>query len=87
MVKKRPPYQVRRAAFYSEKIKVRPRSYRSHLQQRPLNIRSIKDVGIFLDVFDTPLPHVGILTLDLTSDALKFKPHSAVFYYCGWFDF
>ena len=24
---------------------------------------SIKDVGIFLAVFDTPLPHVGILTL------------------------
>ena len=24
---------------------------------------SIKDVGIFLAIFDTPLPHVGILTL------------------------
>ena len=24
---------------------------------------SIKDVGIFLAVFDTPLPYVGILTL------------------------
>ena len=24
---------------------------------------SIKNVGIFLAVFDTPLPHVGILTL------------------------
>ena len=24
---------------------------------------SIKDVGIFLAIFDTPLPHVGISTL------------------------
>ena len=24
---------------------------------------SIKEVGIFLAIFDTPLPHVGILTL------------------------
>ena len=31
---------------------------------------SIKDVGIFLAVFDTPFPHVGILTLIYLTSAI-----------------
>ena len=25
--------------------------------------------------------------VSITSDALKIKPSSVIFYYCGWFDF
>ena len=54
---------------------------------------SIKDVGIFLAVFDTPLPHVGILTLIyllLPSNILQhrnLRPPSALKYsdvFYGW---
>jgi hypothetical protein len=38
---------------------------------------SIKDVGIFLAVFDTPLPHVRILTLIYLTPLLRY---SDVFY-------
>ena len=41
-------------------------AYSSNCLQKGLfSVRgpSIKDVGIFLAIFDTPLPHVGILTL------------------------
>ena len=42
--------------------------YRKKLSFSPTWGPSIKDVRIFLAVFDTPLPHVGILTLiNLTS--------------------
>jgi hypothetical protein len=46
---------------------------------------SIKDVRIILAVFDTPFPHVGILTLiyltsTLISPPPKKKKYSDVFY-------
>ena len=43
-------------------------NFQSPTQKKIMYVResrgpSIKDVGIILAIFDTPLPHVGILTL------------------------
>ena len=52
----------KKAIMYKKRKLFGPGTSQDPRDKRPLG-SSIKDVGIFLAFFDTPLPHVGILTL------------------------
>ena len=76
----------KKAIMYKKRKLFGPGTSQDPRDKRPLG-SSIKDVGIFLAFFDTPLPHVGILTLLISCNIWILDPpsplkYSDVFY--GW---